>query len=109
MPSGWPPLSRSAMRALRPMPVKKISSSRSRAWVSKLDLGDAEPLQREEAERDQEAAGDRVGDVEAAQDRHAVVDRLAEQVGDQAEGDRHEVGELDLRHRRHLGVTRSGR
>ena len=36
MPRGWPPLRRSAMRALRPMPVKKISSRRSRAWVSKL-------------------------------------------------------------------------
>jgi hypothetical protein len=28
-----------------------------------------------------------------------VVDRLAEQVGDQPEGHGHEVGELDLRHR----------
>ena len=73
------------------------------------DLGDAEALQREEAERDEEAAGDRVGDVEAAQDRHAVVDRLAEEVGDQPEGDRHEVGELDLRHWRIWGFTRSGR
>ena len=35
MPSGRPPRSRSPTRALRPMPVKNTSSSRSRAWVSK--------------------------------------------------------------------------
>ena len=30
--------------------------------------------------------------------RDAVVDRLADEVGDEAAGDRHEVGELDDRH-----------
>ena len=57
------------MRALRPMPVKKTSSSRSRAWVSKLTSAMPSLVERVEAERDEQAAGDRVGDVEAAQER----------------------------------------
>ena len=68
------------------------------------DLGDAETLEREEAEGDEEAAGDRVGDVEAAQHRDAVVDGLAEEVGDEAEGDRDEVGELELGHGVHASL-----
>ena len=79
--------------------MKKTSSSRSRAWVSKLDLGDAEFVERVEQQRDEQAAGDRIGDVQPAQQADAPVDALADQVGDQAEGDGHEVGELDLRHR----------
>ena len=62
------------------------------------DLGDAGLVEQPEAEGDQKAAGDRVGDVEAAQERHAVVDRLADQVGHQPEGDGHEVGKDDLLH-----------
>ena len=67
-------------------------------WVSKETVDDAELVQREEDERDEEAAGDGIGDVEAAQDRDAVVDRLADQVGDEAAGDGHEVGKLDDGH-----------
>ena len=62
------------------------------------DLDDPELVEREEEDRDEKAAGDRVGDVEAAEQRDAVVDRLADEVGDEAAGDRHEVGELDDRH-----------
>ena len=62
------------------------------------DLGDARLVERVEAEGEQQAAGDRVGDVEAPQDGDAVIDRLADEVSDEAEGDGHEIRELDLLH-----------
>ena len=72
--------------------------------VSKLTSTTPDRVEGEEEQRDQQAAGHRVGDVEArAAAATRRVDRLAEQVGDEAEGDGHEVGEVDLGH---VAVTR---
>lgn len=62
------------------------------------DLDHTEGMERIEDGGHDQPACHRIGYREAAQPAHAVVDRLAQEVGDEAEGHRHEVGELDRLH-----------
>ena len=48
MASGRPPLTRSEMRALRPMPVKKIEQQEVAGVGVEADLDDLELVEREE-------------------------------------------------------------
>ena len=78
-------------RAFTPTVAKKITSSRSRVVMFEADLQTEDLVDCPEGQGGDKAAGDRLGNVVGAEERHALRDQHADEEDDDADREGQEV------------------